>query len=118
MKQTKIILIDCATRTVTEKRIDDDLQSFYKELNCECITSFGLENDDAVYCDDEGLFNEVSGAFKLNGWTYPIVTKAIIIGSDLDTGENADCITTKEEIENQIIWYSKEEAEAYAKQFN
>ena len=52
----RAILIDPAKQTITEVDYDGDYQSIYKLIDCQTFAvPFVLENEDALYADDEGL---------------------------------------------------------------
>ena len=82
--------------------------------NFECPVSF--DNEDTLYCDEEGLFHTVEGGFMMKNWDYPIVGNALLIGTDSEGG-SVNVKTTKEELFNLIKWVSKDEANDYADLF-
>ena len=113
--EKKCILVDVVNQTVSESTIGD-YEDIYRLIGngCElfCIP-IEFENGDSLFSDDEGLLHEeVHGCFMLNGWTIPLVGNAVILGSD-EEGDSVDCLTTVEEIQSQIKFYSKEIAEQW-----
>lgn len=116
----KALKINTETRTIEEIFIDGSLKSIYDAIGngctCfECPVSF--ENDDTLYVDEEGLFHDVNGGMAVKGFGNPIVGNGLIIGTDIETGESRDCLSTVEEIKSKIKWISKEDANMYADYF-
>ena len=100
----KAIKIDVEKRAVYFVEIDGTLESIYNVLGCTCITCpIQYENDDAMYCDDEALLNpeSIKGAFMYPDWNYPIVSNALILGTD-DNGNTVECRSTLSEIQKNI----------------
>jgi hypothetical protein len=115
----RAILINPADRTVTEIQIGPDYKEIYKVIDCECFTCpVSFENEDAMYCDDEGLFKEQEGGIMMKDWAYPILGKILILGTDIETGESQDAKSDIKELERQIRWINKATAERYRSQFN
>lgn len=115
----KALKIDTKLKKVIEIDIDKGINAIYKEIGNGCDTfscPVTLDNNDALYCDDEGLFHEFDGGIMMKDWAYPIVGNMLIIGTD-NEGDSVDCKTTKEEIEKKIIWVSKEKCTQWAEQF-
>ena len=71
-----------------------------------CPVSF--DNLDTIYADDDGLFNDYKGGFMLEGWAYPIVGNAIVLGTN-NRGSSIDAKSTIEELERAIIWVSEDD---------
>jgi hypothetical protein len=105
----KAIKIDVRTKKVYEIELEEGLQAIYDNLNCNTFSCpIQYENDDCMYCDDEALlFPElIEGAFIYPDWSYPIVSNALIIGTDED-GNSVDCKSTIEEISKGIKFIDK-----------
>lgn len=61
MGKLKTLLLDVINDRVMEMEIEDDLDTFYKYLNCRCITIINVEIGGRrfdVMCDDEGLLKD------------------------------------------------------------
>jgi hypothetical protein len=100
----KAIKIDVEKNLVYFVEIDGGLESIYNVLGCTCITCpVQYENEDSMYCDDEALLNpeNIKGAFMYPDWNYPIVSNALILGTD-DEGNSVDCKSTLTEIANGL----------------
>jgi hypothetical protein len=111
----KAILINVEAQTVTETTIGH-YSEIYKAIGKGCSTfecPVQLENDDTVYVDECGLYHDPKGCFILNGWNYPLVGNAIILGSD-DEGESVDCQSTVEEVKARVKFYGEAVAKAWA----
>ena len=114
----KAILIDPETKTVKEIEIEKGIDAIYKAIDCNIFTCpITYENNDCLYCDDEGLYKEdIIGGIIYPNWSYPIVGKSIIIGTN-DDGESVDCKSTVDDIKKDLIWVSKERATEWASNF-
>lgn len=116
----KAMLINTENRTVTNVEIND-----YKEIyelignGCHRFSRCPdeLENGDVLYCDDDGLFNEIKGGMMMDNWHFPIVGNVVVQGTDFETGDSIDCKTTVEELQPLITWVSKENCERWADNF-
>jgi len=101
----KALLIDPKTRTITSIDVNGKLEDYYKHLECstiECPVIY--PNNDALYCDEEGWlhYTEEMCGFMFPEWSYAILGKGLIIGTD-DMGNSKDCKSTSEDFAN-IIW--------------
>jgi len=114
----KAILINPENKTVIQIELEKGIDAIYKQLDCDVFTApVVFENDDTLYCDDEGLFKpEMIGGIIYPDWSYPIVGKSLIIGTN-DEGESVDCKSTIDDIKKGLTWVSKEEAEKWADNF-
>jgi hypothetical protein len=121
MNTIKVLLIDPATRTVTEIEIEKGIDAIYKAMNCdsfECPLEF--PNGDALYCDEEGKLNRsklVGGFTYTNGWNDIVMNKALVIGTT-PSGKSTNCKSKPADILNskewgRIRWSPKELAEVY-----
>ena len=116
----KALKINVETQKVEAIELDGSLQAIYEAIGNECslfACPEQLDNGDALYVDDEGLFHEIEGGIMLPNWSYPIVGNILVVGTDVETGESIDCKSTIDEIEAKIIWVSKEDANYYAETF-
>jgi len=108
----RAIKIDIENQTVTEINIENSLDSIYEAIGNECTTftcPISYANGDAMYCDDESLLRPetIQGAFMYPDWRYPIVSNAIIIGTD-DMGNSTDAVSSPRDIEYGIRFIEKE----------
>lgn len=83
----KAIKIDVETKEVKLIEIENTLDGIYNSIGngCTCFTSpITYNNGDTFYCDDESLLkpSTIKGAFIYPNWKFPIVSNAIIVGTD------------------------------------
>jgi hypothetical protein len=117
----KALLIDPAKKTITEIEIEKGINAIYKAIDCstfEC-PAVDFPNNDALYCDEEALLNpeKIEGGFMYPHWSYPIVGKALVLGTNLNTGDSVSVKTPAEVIGRNIIWVSKADALRWAANF-
>ena len=109
----KALLINVVNQTITEVEIDHT-KEIYELIGNGCHTfcaPVDFPNGDTLFTDDEALLaNEVHGCFSMEGWAYPIVGNAVILGSTPD-GDVGDCKSRPDEILETLIWGNKEAAE-------
>lgn len=108
----KGIKIDVEKQKVYYIDIDSKLESIYNAIGngCQIFTSpISYKNGDTMYCDDESLLNpeDIKGAFIYPDWNYPIVSNAIIMGTD-EEGNSVDCKLTIEDVSYGIRFIEKE----------
>lgn len=113
-KNTQAIKIDVAAKSLSLITLKDwrDIAPTISE-NCsifECPVTF--ENGDTIYIDEEGLYNDFEGGFTMDGWRYPLVGNALLIGSD-EEGESKNVETTMVELLKLITWVSKEQSTSW-----
>jgi hypothetical protein len=110
-KNTQAIKIDVASKSLSIVTLNDwqEIAPSISE-NCslfECPVTF--ENGDTIYVDEEGLFNHFEGGFIMDGWKYPLVGNALLIGTDYE-GDSKNVETTMYELLKMITWVSKEDS--------
>jgi hypothetical protein len=101
----KAIKIDVEKQEVSIIEIEKGLQAIYDAIgnDCTCMTGVLGYNGDYMYADDESLLrpSTIKGGFIYPDWNYPVVSNAIILGTDED-GESTDCKSTLEEIKSDL----------------
>ena len=105
MSKLKAILIDSVNRSITEIDIENSLESIYIAGGYDCVDIVYLENNDAVYVDDEGLLNKPQHFFILAGYKQPIAGNGVILGTT-DDGDNQDIQSSLDEIKNSVRFVS------------
>ena len=102
----RIILIDPEKETVTEVQMENGLKAIYEMLDCKifCVP-MNYENKDAMYSDDESWlrYEGTEKGFMFPTWTYPIIGKSLIIGTD-DEGESVDAKSKVTDFTETVIW--------------
>lgn len=110
----RAIKISCTTRTISIVEIHS-YRNICNELNHSC-EYFGcpmvFETNDVMYADYYAGLSEFSGGFLLDGWSHPVLGDAIIVGTD-EYGNLSDVVITKNEIDNQISFISKDLAKKW-----
>jgi len=100
----KAILIDSTLKQIYEVEGNfQDYREIAKFLNCQYIegaTTF--ENQDTIFVDEEGLFNNHNTAFKVAGSHQPyFVGSGIVVGHTIG-GNSRNVKSTIEKIEKLI----------------
>jgi hypothetical protein len=115
----KALLINVENKTITEIEIGTHFAEISKAIGNNCqyfCCPHVFPNDDGLYSDDEILLrpDDIKGGFMLEGWSYPIVNNAIILGCD-DEGDSVDCKTKVGDYNiDDITWLSRDESIAWA----
>lgn len=113
----RAILINPEKKEITEIQIGDDYKEIYKVIDCECFSAPVIyDNNDALYCDDEGLFVPQKGGIIMTDWNYPILGKMLILGTDND-GNSTNAKSNIEFFTDNITWLDEEQAENYRSKF-
>ena len=113
----RAILINPELKQVTEIEVSCDYKEIYEIISCDVFSCpVTYDNNDCLYCDDEGLFKPQKGGIIMKNWYYPILGKILILGTNED-GESADAKTDIRFFENQITWLNEAQAERYRSLF-
>jgi hypothetical protein len=108
----KALKINVEERIVEVINIEN-FTDIYPHIGNECHTFTCpevLPNNDSLYVDDEGLLKEMKGFFSI-GDSAPFVGNAVLQGTNAE-GDSVSVVSTKEEIESKITWYSFDELPA------
>lgn len=106
----KVIFINASTREIKEVNLEGSvLKETYKLIGNDCSlvqTGAYFTGNDALMVDEEGYFKEGLDGFCIRdkGVFYG---NAVIWGCD-EEGESADCETSIQDIESNIIWIEKD----------
>jgi hypothetical protein len=113
MKKLKAILIDTENREVKMIEIEKGIDAIYEQINCDCFTVVTLENEDAIFVDDEGLLklNENSKFFFIEGYHQPLAGNGLILGTD-EEGESVNAKSNLEDIKNRVKFLTIQEIHA------
>ena len=117
----KAILIDPNKQVIMDVVIDkkNGLQDYYDHMECDTFAvPHYLENEDALYVDDEGLLKQGQQYFKLDGWIYPVAGPALIVGTNVNTGDSVNAKTKVEDLEGKVEWWTAQDAYIYSKMNN
>jgi len=112
----KAIVIDSAKRDVYAVSLGNDYKEIYPYIGPECTTfccPVELENGDAMFADDEGLFHTIHGGFMMPDWRYPIVGNVVLLNTDED-GESVSALSDIEDLKSKITWIDAHQANLWA----
>lgn len=117
----KAIKIDSENRTIEEIEIGDSFRDLYPAIGNNCTTfavPVHFDNNDSLFCDDEALLrpDEIKGGFIMDGWSYPIVGNAIILGTN-EEGESTDYASSIDDLQSKILFLNTELLKEYAEKF-
>lgn len=66
MAKIKVIKIDVHSFTVSEISIENNLESYYKEIGCELVDRVAYDYNNDIVVDDEGLLHGETHFFRIN----------------------------------------------------
>lgn len=114
----RAILINPENRSIKEIQIEGGLDSMYKAMDCEVVEApISFDNEDVLYCDEEGLFKPQKGGITMKDWCMPILGKMLIVGTD-EEGCDVDAVSRIRDVRKSIIWVSECDAEWYRSHHN
>lgn len=97
-KKTKAILIDAKNNTVKFVEVGN-YTDIYKHTGFEMFTTVRLDaKGNTLYVDDEGLLNGTNFGFTFDGYETPLMGNALLIGTNIHNGEDADTDFTLEDV--------------------
>lgn len=111
-------LIDPARLEVTEVQLGTDYREIYKLIDCSTFTVVAINDSDVIYVDDEGLL--VSDLrkqifFMYKGIPQPLAGKGLVVGTDLDTGENAEPKVRLMEVVKSVSYLTFQQVQRWAR---
>lgn len=114
----RALLIDPVAQTVTEIQVGEGIDEIYKAIECDTFSCpIVYENNDTLYCDDEGLFKEQKGGVLMTDWQYPVLGKMLVLGCDVESGASEDAKSDVEFFTSQIKWLDEVRAKIWQSQF-
>lgn len=99
----KAIKIDVESKSVYEITIEDNLESFYNAIGCECFDVVDLGKNQCMFIDDEGLLHEEQKPFFSIG-DLNICGNAIVMSVDPESGESEDVGVTVEDVADMVTF--------------
>lgn len=113
----RAIIINPEKKEVTEIQIGSDYKEIYKAISCDTFSCpITYDNNDSLYCDDEGLFKPQKGGVIMEDWVYPILGKMLVLGTD-ENGESVDAKSDIKFFTDRITWLDEAKSERYRSQF-
>lgn len=100
------VLIDPATRSITEVEYDGDYKSIYKLIGASCFDVVRIDRDDTIFVDDEGLLNGKgmrTGFFVYGNYPQPLAGKGLVLGTD-EEGESVSTQNPLQFFYDNISW--------------
>lgn len=102
-KTIRGILIDAEHCTVREVEFENTLESYYRLLNCTCVTAPSYDGKHDVIIDDEGLLNGKSNFFELSRQEV-YAGNGLIVGVDPSQGDWRSHSLSVESIRSQVCF--------------
>jgi hypothetical protein len=101
-RNDKAILINARENTVEFVTITDykDISKFGKFDLFTCVQMD--ERGNTMYVDDEGLLNGTNVGFVVKGFDQPLMGNAVILGTNLRTGDSKDTDLTLEQVSEMV----------------
>ena len=98
----KAYLINAIAQTITEVEVGD-YKTFYPLLGCDCFTTVGLEEEDTLYVDDEGLLKSPFDFFMYEGYPQPLAGNGLVMGTN-DEGESIAPKMSLEDLKSRVTF--------------
>jgi hypothetical protein len=96
------ILINANDNTISLVSIKDykDISKFgqFDLFTCVQIDAKG----NTLYVDDEGLLNGTSRGFVIEGYEQPLMGNAVLLGTNLNTGDSKDTSLSLEKVASMV----------------
>jgi len=86
-------LIDPFAETVTKVAYEGDFTCIYKHIKASLFTTVYLENRDAIFVDDEGLFKDDQRFFMFRGYREPLAGRGLVLGANAEGDTTSPKIT-------------------------
>ena len=110
----KAVLIDPFNRTISMIEMGNDWREISARIGCKYFTVAGYYDNDAVYCDDEGLLYGPTEFVMISGFGQPLAGRVLMLGSTAD-GDSTDVNTNAVEMLDKVQFLSHNEVmEMYA----
>lgn len=115
----KAILIDVHSQTIKEVEIEKNasvnIGHIYEHLKCDCFTSVGIDENNDIFVDDEGLLKltPLSKFFLYKGYPQPLAGNGLIVGID-EEGDSVEPTLTIQQVAENVIFMNLREVQVYA----
>ena len=110
----KAYLINAEARTITEVTVGD-YKTYYPLLGCDCFACVGIEDEDTIYVDDNGLLKPQQNFFLYDGYAQPLAGNGLVLGTN-DEGESVEPKITLETLKSKITFMNRNQAYLWAKE--
>lgn len=111
----KAIFIDVEHEQVYLLNIKEGIEAIYNAIGCTTFTvATVLENEDAIYVDDEGILtlSSESKFFFFEGAYQPFIGNGLIVGTD-DEGGSVDAKSSVTSIKKKVTFLTLNQARKY-----
>lgn len=105
----RAILIDPFARTVTEIELAPGIKPIYDAIKADCFCTVNLDDGDAIYLDDDGLFREGQEFFSVGNYPHPLAGRGVVLGSN-DEGESRAPVLGAAFLAKYVHWLTPLEA--------
>lgn len=106
----KALLIDSKNRVVKQIEIGEHYTEISKAIDCETFSApHIMQDNDTLYCDDEGLLKTPEYFFLLDSYPQPIAGNGLILGCD-DEGESTDVSMSLSELSSKVTFMDMQAA--------
>ncbi len=86
-------LIDPFAETVTQVAYDGDFTCIYKHIKADRFTCVYLDDRDAIFVDDEGLFKDDQRFFMYKEYHEPLAGRGLVLGANAEGDTTSPKIT-------------------------
>jgi hypothetical protein len=106
----KALLIDVKSQSIRQIEIGEHFTEISKAIGCEVFSApHIMQDNDTLYCDDEGLLKDPQHFFLLDSYPQPIAGNGLILGCD-DEGESKDVEISLIELSSRITFMDVHDA--------
>lgn len=99
----KGILIDPFERTVTRVDVAKGIDAIYKLIQARPFDCVRIDERNAIYVDDEGLYVDDQRFFQFRGYHQPLAGRGLILGNDRE-GESCSCTITLDDVKGRVTF--------------
>lgn len=99
----RAILIDPHAQTIAEVEHNGDFRQIYELIKAECFTTIRLDDRNALYLDDEGLYKPEQAFFEFGTYPQPLAGRGLILGFN-HAGETVPATISIDTIMQNVKW--------------
>ena len=111
----KALLIDSKNRMISKIEIGEHFTEISKAIGCEVFAApHIMQDNDTLYCDDEGLLKNPEHFFLLDSYPQPIAGNGLILGCD-DEGDSTDVSMSLIELSSRVTFMDINDAYNWSK---
>jgi len=111
----KAIVIDPFNQTITEHETPGQLHDIYELGDYDCLCTVRLnQEDDIVYLDDNGLFQNNQAFWKFKDYPQPLAGKGVVLGTDYAGYSVSPAVATVAWMQERVEWLDTAQVAAAA----